>query len=350
MYFIGGVPGYNRASEQLSCVQAAALNPFGGTEMRQLLSFLALAALLALGAPALAQKSAPQWVPPAPAAPGVKPAQPTPAAPDAKSAQAAPATTVITCPPHPLDGRTIVFVANGAGGGDTLTSNLRQASADMHARLKVIHVSWSRYGTLKEDLADNAGQLRAARRLADRFNCLRSECPHSRFVFVGYSAGSRVVLAAAEQLPPGSLDRIVLLGSSVSSYYDLQCALAASCGGIDNFYSRDDSVLDMVRSMYGPTGGGKGPLAGLSGFRYPPGMICPDYCNLRQYRWTSKYGGDGDHYYWVNCTFLANTLVPLLQTPGCPTATVTTAPSHPPAAAATPPTPTHSEPPVTGSR
>jgi len=313
--------------------------------MRQLFTILAVPALLVVGASAPAQQPAAPWAPPAPSA---QPAKPAPAARPAPAAPVAP----LDCP-HPLDGRTIVFVANGAGGGETCSENLRQASADLHAGIKVIKLGWSRQGTVKGDNADREAHLRAARRLAQRFECLRSECPHSRFVFVGYSAGSRIVLAAAEQLPPGSLDRIVLLGASVSTYYDLQPALAASCGGIDNFFSHDDSVLDMVQSMYGTTDGRKGPMAGLVGFRYPPGMICPDYCNLRQYRWTSKYGGDGDHYYWVSGIFLCRTLVPLLQTPGCPVIAISPAPhaaAQRPAAPPSPPVTTFNEPPVTGTR
>jgi hypothetical protein len=307
--------------------------------MRQLLTIPAVVLLLAVGTTARAQ------VPPAPKAPAVPRPPVAPAAPAAPGSGGAATTAApsISCA-NPLDGRTIVFVANGAGGGETCTENLREANADLRAHLAVIKVPWSRQGTVKEDNADNYAQLRAARRLAERVQCMQGECPHSRFVFIGYSAGARVVLAAAEQLPPGTLDRIVLLGSSVSSYYNLQQALMASCGGIDNFYSHDDSVLDMVRSMYGATGGGKGPLSGLSGFRMPPGMICPDYGNLRQYRWTSKYGGDGDHYFWVSDCFMRQTLVPLLQQPGCPSAVVVPAAPHA-SAPATPAVPTHSEPP-----
>ncbi len=292
--------------------------------MRQLLTFLTVPLLLAVGAPAPAQK---------------------PAAPDHKPAVSA----VIACP-NPLDGRTIVFVANGAGGGETCSESLRQASADMHAGLAVKKASWGRQGTFKGDLYDTPAQLRAAGRLAERFQCLRSECPHSRFVFVGYSAGARVVLAAAEQLPPGSLDRIVLLGATVSSYYNLQRALCASCGGIDNFFSRNDSLLDMAQSMWGTTDGLKGPMAGVAGFRCPPGMIIPEYGNLRQYRWSDKYGGDGTHYYWVSDGFMHRTLVPLLQRPGCPTVAVGPAAPQHPTAPARQPAPTHSEPPLTRSK
>jgi pimeloyl-ACP methyl ester carboxylesterase len=284
-----------------------------------------------------AQPAAKPWAPPAP--------QP--------SAQAAPPTTTIVCPPHPLDGRTIVFVANGAGGGESCSENLRQASADSHAGLAVLKLSWSRQGTVKGDNGDHAGHERAAARLAARFEALRAECPHSRFVFVGYSAGSRIVLLAAELLPPGSLDRIVLLGASVSCYYDLHRALLTSCGGIDNFYSHDDGVLDMVQSMYGTTDGGKGPMAGLVGFRCPPGIAALGaYGNLRQYRWSSKYGGDGDHYYWVTDEFMLHALVPMLQTPGCPVVAVGPATPVRPAAPARPtapgsqPAPSHGEPPL----
>ncbi len=300
--------------------------------MRQLLNFLTVLALLAFGVRAAAQQP-PVPAVPLPATPATQavPAVPVPAAP------AVPTTPPVVCPAHPLDGRTIVFVANGAGGSASCAESLRQASAEMHAGLAVLTVPWARQGTLKGDLLDTPAQLRAAGRLAERFQCLRSECPHSRFVFVGYSTGARVVLAAAEQLPPGSLDRIVLMAATVSTYYDLQRALCASCGGIDNFYNRDDTLLEMAQSSWGTSDGGKRPMAGLAGFRYPPGMICPDYCNLRQYAWSSKYGGQGHHTYWVRGLFMHRTLVPLLQTAACPQATVVPAPPHGPAIPPAPP-------------
>ncbi len=225
----------------------------------------------------------------------------------------------VLCPPHPWDGRTIVFAANGAGGGTTFSENLRDAAAETRSGLIVRTVPWARYGTVYKDNSDTEAHFKAAARLAEHVQELQSCCPNSRFVLVGYSAGSRVVLAAAEMLPPCSLDRVVLLASSVSCRYELRPALRASCGGIDNFYSADDQLLAMAEEDVGTTDGQRGPMAGRVGFRDPSGECdgCP-YPNLRQHRWRADLGGMGTHAYWVRPLFLRNSLVPLLMTPGCP--------------------------------
>ena len=66
--------------------------------------------------------------------------------------------------------------------------------------------------------------------------------PNLPVSLVGHSAGSFVVLVAAEQLPPDTLERIVLLSPSVSSGYDIRPALHAARDGMDVFYSKNDRV------------------------------------------------------------------------------------------------------------
>jgi hypothetical protein len=221
---------------------------------------------------------------------------------------------VIPAKPHPWDGKTIVFVANDVGGSTTFGDNLRDAASDAQCGLVVHTISWCRKTSSKADYIDRQGQLRAAARLAERVYCLQGECPHSHFVLVGFGAGSRVVVAAAEQLPPGTLDRIVLLGSSLSFRYDLQVAALATCGGIDSFFSKEDGALQEWEIDYGTVDGQKGPTGGRIGFRNPWDPNCP-HPNVRQYRWRGEYGGTGGHYYWTTLYFQRRTLVPLLAAP-----------------------------------
>src|SRR6516164_2768448 len=81
------------------------------------------------------------------------PAKPPP---DAKPVAQPPATKatppVSECPPaaclptHPLDGRIIVFVANGAGGGTSLSDNLQDIVQEQRAPLVILTVNWSQTG------------------------------------------------------------------------------------------------------------------------------------------------------------------------------------------------------------
>src|SRR5205807_2637254 len=76
-----------------------------------------------------------------------------------------------------------------------------------------------------------------------------------------------VVLAAAEALPPDSVDRIVLLAPAVSSAYDLRPALACARGGVDVFYSaRDWAFLGLGVELLGTADGCPGDAAGRVGF------------------------------------------------------------------------------------
>jgi pimeloyl-ACP methyl ester carboxylesterase len=248
-------------------------------------------------------------------------------------------TGAVACPTHPLDGRTFVFVANGSGGGTSMGDTLRDISEESRNGLIVINVNWSRKGSVPGDHWDSEGQLLAAARLADRIQIMRAYCPHSRFIVIGYSSGTRVAIAAAETLPPGTLDRLVLLASSVSAYYDLQRAQIGTCGGIDSFFSTEDNVLALAEDNYGTADGQKGPMAGRIGFR----SACGPQCGVRQYRWRPAYGGEGDHTYWARPLFIQNTLVQMLLTPACPPCTGAGCADK---GKAPPPPPTAKEPPL----
>jgi hypothetical protein len=285
-------------------------------------------------------------------APPPTPTQPPPAGkappPATKSAppSASPAPPAVphlgapaTPPCHPWDGKTIVMVANDVGGSTTFSNNLANAASGGHCGLVILTKNWCRKPSAKADYHDRQGQDRAASRIAERVQCLHGECPHSRFVLVGFGAGSRVVVAAAEQLPPGSLDRIVLLGSSLSFRYDLQPALLATCGGIDSFFSKEDGALQEWEMDGGTVDGQRGPTGGRIGFRNPYAPDC-GYPNVRQYRWKAEYGGTGGHYYWATEYFQKRTLATLLSTAAItPVAVAPVAPHDPPPAAPTPKAP-----------
>src|SRR5260370_41600016 len=105
---------------------------------------------------------------------------------------------------------------------------------------------------------------------------------------MGDPSGTHGILAAAECLPPGSIDRIVLLAPSVSCTYDLRRAIRTAREGLDVYYSLQDGVLDLVGDSMGTADAIRGvPAAGQVGFRCPPPCV-PDahlYHMVRQYPW-----------------------------------------------------------------
>src|SRR5207245_11522154 len=117
---------------------------------------------------------------------------------------------------------------------------------------------WS-HGYLRNfaDHNDYAFARFRGRELVERVLQQRRERPDVPVSLVGHSAGCGVVLAAAEQLPPDTIDRIVLLAPSVSADYDARPALQAARLGIDNFYSPQDWLwlglfIDLVGAMDNP--------------------------------------------------------------------------------------------------
>ena len=63
-------------------------------------------------------------------------------------------------------GRTIVYVADGAGDGTTASDGLAPLIADGQLPLMVVRVPWCRTGMLALDYNDSQAQLAAAAQLA----------------------------------------------------------------------------------------------------------------------------------------------------------------------------------------
>jgi pimeloyl-ACP methyl ester carboxylesterase len=213
-------------------------------------------------------------------------------------------TRVALQPPAPCCGAAaVVFCADGAGNSAGLSSALRQAVAAEQVPLCVETVAWS-YGPGRylADQLDYAHAREAGCQLAARVTAYRQSYPDSRVYLVGHSAGSAVVLAAAENLPPASLERIVLLAPAVSGAYDLRPALCAARLGIDNFCSeRDWAVLGLGVGLVGTTDRRWTSAAGRVGFR--PVVGSPDdvalYAKLREHPWDACVtwtGNTGGHF------------------------------------------------------
>lgn len=212
-----------------------------------------------------------------------------------------------------LDGRPIVFVANGISGSTVLSDNLMEVSSELRLGLRIQMVPWTRHNAMFQDLRDEEAQLQAATRIACTIAAIRKECPHVPIFLAGHSAGARVVLAAAEMSPENSIDRVFTFAAAVSCGYELTGVLKASRGGVENFYSSEDGVLDAALYHGALADGTRTAAAGQVGFRAPT----PDpkdvarYCRVRNYRWNETLAGSGGHYAWVLRPNLRKVVVPL---------------------------------------
>ena len=221
------------------------------------------------------------------------------------------------CPPghtfaH-LNGKPLVFVVNGAGAATNLSDNLQDVNESRNFGLHIQMVPWTRYDSACKDLTDHEAQLKAAARIACTVTAIRRDCPNMPIFLIGHSAGARVVLAAAEMMPERSVDRVIVLAPAVSCGYDLTGALRASRGGVDNFYSPDDGILQAATYHSTLADGLKGPAAGQVGFHAASTdrAAVLAYRNLRQHRWTEEYCGSGGHIAWVGRMNLKRAVVPL---------------------------------------
>ncbi|MFO0810459.1 MAG: alpha/beta hydrolase [Gemmataceae bacterium] len=227
-----------------------------------------------------------------------------------------------TRPPaaDPLVARHIALVADGAGDYRACSRELRRAARDDGWPLDVNTFVWS-HGYMRNlaDHTDHANIRARAHELAAQVTDLQRARPDMPVSLVGHSTGSAVVLAAAEELPAGSLDRIVLLAPAVSYDYDLRPALKSVRGGINVFYSREDRFwLGVVPVVLGTADDRmESRAAGRVGFKpeVQPGEEIL-YSKLTQYEWNptvEQVGNDGGHFGAYAQGHLKMFVLPLFQ-------------------------------------
>jgi pimeloyl-ACP methyl ester carboxylesterase len=227
------------------------------------------------------------------------------------------ANRAVPVAPHPVG---VVFVANGSGDFRTVSRNLIQVVAETATPLQIETCVWS-HGYLRYviDHLDHANQLEHGGRLAAQIAAYRQVYHDRRIYLIGHSAGCAVVLAAAELLPPGSVDRIILLAPSVCETYDLRPALCTARSGIDVFHSSQDRIiLGLAMHIVGTADHHCHTAAGQDGFT--PIISSPTdaalYGKLRQHPWDPVVewsGHHGGHYGSNEAGFLWAYVLPLLR-------------------------------------
>jgi pimeloyl-ACP methyl ester carboxylesterase len=230
--------------------------------------------------------------------------------------------------PRPVPGITVpatVFVADGAGDFQITSRTLRSVSQADGYPLRIVTAHWS-HGYLRiiaDHVCYNYARMQG-KKLADEVLDYRTQNPHTPIYLVGHSAGSAVIMAALENLPPGVVDRALLLSPSLSSSYDLRPALAAVGRGLHVFYSTHDYwYLGLVTNLLGSSDRHWSDSSGRYGFRVPcQGDNTGLYGKLVQRPWQPadmQLGNLGGHYGNYQLEFLRTYIIPLLQpTPHAP--------------------------------
>jgi hypothetical protein len=219
-----------------------------------------------------------------------------------------------------LDGQKLVFIVDGAGGNTAVADNLQDLAGDMGLPIRFQMVNWCRLDHKTHDFVDCAAQMVAANRLAGWTMIIRRDAPCAEIYYIGQDAGARIILAAAERLPPGTITRLITIAPGVSSRYELRPALRATTAGLDNFWSSEDDFLERVVEKRGTSEGARGFAAGRVGFHMPPYAYCSPqdlslYTMVRQHRWNDELCGLGGHHSWTFKHNMKKCLIPLLCEP-----------------------------------
>lgn len=217
--------------------------------------------------------------------------------------------------------RGVVIVVGGVGGIDVAGFSAQLVLPHMGVKHEVIDFYWSHgKGQIIKDLQDTRHAMQKADELAWLIWYLKLFGPDRPIYLMGKSGGTGLALAAVEQLPPGMVERVILLSSAVSPTYDLRPALRATKKEIVNFYSPHDSfVLGWGTRKYGTIDGVHGPSAGLNGFQIPGNLSVSDrslYDRLVQQPWHPGLiweGHFGGHMGTSLPAFIAKEVAPWLK-------------------------------------
>jgi hypothetical protein len=206
-------------------------------------------------------------------------------------------------------GRT--YYIDGAGnwgfGVAEVSDGLKQAGY----KGRVINYRWS--PTLNPALDQTIGRPIAHGKgtsLGEEINKYLAQYPGREVNIIALSAGTGVAVWACEAVrPPAKVHNLVLLGSSISSDYDMDRALSNISGGVFVYYSGADGILGGPVRALGTIDGKLGvEPAGLVGL-HPPRKSD----KVHNIAWSSKYeayGWTGAHTDATNEVFVRRVLAP----------------------------------------
>ncbi|MBN1490166.1 MAG: hypothetical protein JXA69_09630 [Phycisphaerae bacterium] len=204
------------------------------------------------------------------------------------------------CGPDPKDrfGRT--YYIDGAGNWGFGVAEMTYGLADAGYQGCIRNWRWS--PTFNPALDQTIGRpvARASgANLGREITAYRREHPDMQVNIIALSAGTGVAVWACEAVvPPASVHNVVLLGSSLSSKYDVRRALSHIDGQIFVYVSPHDQILLGPVQALGTIDGTSDTAAGLAGLRVPK-ELQDRVVNIRWSRKYEKYGWTGAH---TDCT------------------------------------------------
>ncbi|MFO0925880.1 MAG: alpha/beta hydrolase [Gemmataceae bacterium] len=222
--------------------------------------------------------------------------------------------------PLPPAGPTtgLVFCADGAGGFGGTTAALRRVLGPTRPGMRVEMVDWSHgRGMVLADHLNAANIEDHGTQLARQVLAWRTHAPNVPVYLVAHSAGAAVVLSAADQLPPGSVERIILLAPAVSADYDLRPArerrqesTPSPAGATGGARAGDAAVRHHRPAMDRRRRPGRVPAGGVRPVRRRPVRPAPPaHAWHACLTWTGHAGG---HYSCCDDGFLRASVLPLL--------------------------------------
>ncbi|MGE3807976.1 MAG: hypothetical protein AB7K24_25220 [Gemmataceae bacterium] len=197
----------------------------------------------------------------------------------------------------------ILYAVNGAGDFGGMSGALGEAFDAEHGPVKMVVYHWSHgYRRILADQCCFSHAVEQGEELARILVERRKLYPKDRIFLFAHCAGAPVALAAAERVPAGTIDRMVMLAPSVSSQYDLRGALRGCTDGIDVFCSEHDNYLRYGLFVLGA--GDRRHFCSISGRHgFKPVIKSPDdeklYSKLHHHRWSESVawtGHEGGHY------------------------------------------------------
>jgi pimeloyl-ACP methyl ester carboxylesterase len=220
----------------------------------------------------------------------------------------------------------VVFVVGGVGGVDPLQSWAQVALplAGMPHEVRVFEWTHGKFRYLR-DLQDTRYLKDKAAELAAQVLAVKEDDPSRPVFLMGHSAGAALVLEAAGDLPPGTLDRVILLSAAVSPGYDLRPALRATRGEVVSFNSPLDCfMLSFGTSFFGTVDRYYVNAAGMEGFKAPDDLDEEGrrlYGRLVQSAWSAEMFFERGCWHNSTCMplFLGRQVTPWLTCPlDCP--------------------------------
>ena len=215
------------------------------------------------------------------------------------------------------------FYLDGAGnwgfGASEVPDGLKQAGYQGDVEVYIWTIS---FNPLVDQLVTGNARLRALA-LADKIKAYAVQYPDRKINMIALSAGTGVAVWAVENLGGSAhINNLILLGSSLSSDYDMRKALKNIDGHVYVYHSEHDNVLEAVRVL-GTIDGKRGvDSAGFVGL-HPPGGPDPKIVNIPWSRKWLALGWAGAHTDCTNARFVRYELSKHVVQPGetIPTAT-----------------------------